>query len=120
MLEKLSLISSRLYRLKPFVALFGFLCFVLFLFSLLNLDYFNSDLLLIPSLLGGLWSALYFILLSFFILIPSRPDNEENFFKKIKIRLLRGIYYFFGAVFILLSLAVLILSIKLFSVWSAQ
>jgi hypothetical protein len=120
MLKTLSAISLRLSCLKPFVALFGFLCFGLFLSSLFNVDYFDSDILLIPSLLGVLWSSLYFILLNFFIFIPSKPSNEVKFFVKIKMRLLRGIYYLFGIVFIVLTFSVLIISVKLLNVWRTQ
>jgi hypothetical protein len=120
MLKKLSALSVKLYGLKPFIALLGFACIGLFISSILNLGDFNSDKLMIPSLLGGLWSALYFILLSSFLTIPPKPGSDVKFFAKIKIRLLRGIYYLLGAIFIVLTLVVLVVSFKLLAVWRAE
>jgi hypothetical protein len=120
MLKILSSISAKLYCLKPFVALFGLICLGVFILSLLNLGYLKSEVLLIPSLLGGLWSALYFILLSAFIAVPPKPESEVKFFTKIKMRLLRGIYYLLGTTFIVLTLAIIMISFKLSSVWRAE
>ena len=120
MLKTLSAISLKLYWLKPFVALFGLICVGVFVLSLLNFGYFKSEILLIPSLLGGLWSALYFILLIAFTSLPPKPGSEVKFFAKIKMRLLRGIYYLLGTTFIVLTLAVIVISFKLSGVWRAE
>lgn len=120
MLKTLSAISLKLYRLKPFVVLFGSLCLGVCVLSLLNFSYFKSDILLIPSLLGGLWSALFFILLSAFITVPPVPGSDVKFFAKIKMRLLRGTYYLLGTTFIVLTLVVIVISFKFSGIWRAE
>jgi hypothetical protein len=119
-LKILSVISLKLYKLKPFVMLFGSLCLGVCVLSLLNFGYFKSEILLIPSLLGGLWSALFSILLSAFCVVPPVPGSDVKFFAKIKMRLLRGIYYLLGTTFIVLTLVVILISFKFSGIWRAE
>ena len=120
MLNIFSAISTRLSWSKPFVAILGLICFGIFILSILGLGYFDSEIFMIPSLLLGLWSGLYFMLLSTFYSVPPAPVRDLNFFKKMKIRLIRGLYYFLGAVFIVLTLAVVVISFKFSGVWRAE
>jgi len=120
MLNILSTISLKLYRLKPFVALFGLICVIAFFSSFFNVSYLNSEILFIPSLLGGLWSALYFVFLSAFMAVPPIPGSDVKFFAKIKMRILRGIYYLLGTIFIVLTLAIIVISFKLSGIWRAE
>jgi hypothetical protein len=120
MLKTLSVISLKLYKLKPFVVLFGSLCLGVCVLSLLNFDYFKSEILGIPSLLGGLWSALFLIFLSAFSTVPPVPESDVKFFSKIKMRLLRGTYYLLGIIFIMLTLIVIVISFKFSGIWRAE
>ncbi len=120
MLNIFSAISTRLSWSKPFVVILGLICFGIFILSILGLGYFDSEIFMIPSLLLGLWSGLYFMLLSTFYSVPPAPVRDLKFFKKMKIRLIRGLYYFLGAVFIVLTLAVVVISFKFSGVWRAE
>lgn len=120
MLNVFSAISTRLYWSKPYIAILGLICFGIFILSILGVGFFDSEVFLIPSLLLALWSTLYFILLSTFSSIPPAPVSDLKLFTKIKIRLIRGLYYFLGVIFIVLTLAVLVISFKFSGVWRAE
>ena len=120
MLETLSAISTRLYWSKPFVVILGLICAGLFILSILDLGYVDSEILLIPSLLCGLWSSLYFILLTTFPSLPPSPGSDVKFFEKVKMQFFRGIYYLLGIIFIALTVAVILISFKLLNVWRAE
>jgi hypothetical protein len=119
-LETLSAISTRLHWSKPIAMLLGFVFVSLFVLSILNVRGFDSAALLIPSLLGALWSAIYFILLTIFPSVPSSPGKEVNLFTRIKIRLQRGMYYLLGITLVVLTIAIFFLSFKLLGIWRAE
>jgi hypothetical protein len=119
-LETLSAISTRLYWSKPIAMLLGFVFVSLFVSSILEVRGFDTEALLIPSLLGSLWSAIYFILLTIFPSVPSIPGKEVNLFTRIKIRFQRGMYYLLGITLVVLTIAIFCLSLKLLGIWRAE
>jgi hypothetical protein len=119
-LETLSAISTRLYWSKPIAMLLGFVFVSLFVSSILDVRGFDTEALLIPSLLGALWSAIYFVLLTIFPSVPSSPGKEVNLFTRIKIRFQRGMYYLLGITLVILTIAIFFLSFKLLGIWRAE
>ena len=119
-LETLSAISTRLYWSKPIAMLLGFVFVSLFVSSILEVRGFDTETLLIPSLVGSLWSAIYFILLTIFPSVPSIPGKEVNLFTRIKIRFQRGMYYLLGITLVVLTIAIFFLSLKLLGIWRAE
>jgi hypothetical protein len=120
MLETLSAISTRLYWSKPIAVLLGFVFVSLFILTILDVSGFDTEALLIPSLLGALWSAMYFILLTIFPSVPSSPGKDVKLFTRIKIRFQRGMYYLLGITLVVLTIAIFFLSLKLFGIWRAE
>jgi hypothetical protein len=120
MLETLSFISSKLQWLRPVVMLFGLIFLGLFCSSLFDIGHFIEEVYLIPSLAGLVWSVLFFILLNAFENIPIEPDRKFAFFSKIKYWFVRLGYKILSVIFLLMSVAGLILSFRLFSVWFTQ
>ena len=117
MIENISVLSRKLYWFKPFTYLIGvgFLC--LFIYTLLVSDSSAQDVYLIPSIVGILWCLIFNILITLFRVVPSKPDAKAKLFVKLKARLDRGIYYLFALIFIVLSIAVLVMSFRLFGIW---
>ena len=120
MLEILSAISKKLYWSKSIAMLAGFVFASLFIASILDIGSFGTDAILIPSMLGGLWSAIYYILLTLFPSVPLPPGKHEKFFNRIKYRFQRGTYYLLGLIFIFLTIAFIYLSFKLFGIWRVE
>lgn len=113
MLEALSAISMRLYWTKPIALLLGTVFVGVFVTSILDLGGFDSEALLIPGLLGVIWSATYYLFLNLFLSVPPRPGVEVKFFTRAKIRFQRGMYYVIGLILVALSIMALFLSFKL-------
>ena len=120
MLETLSSISSRLGWLKPVVIILGFIFLGLFSSSLFDIGHFVEEVYLIPSLAGFIWSVLFFILLNAFVNIPFKSEKKVDFFTKIKHWFVRLGYRILSVIFLLMTVAGLILSVRLFSVWLAN
>ena len=120
MLETLSSISSKLSWLRPIVILVGLGCLGIFCSSLFDIGYFIQEVYLIPSLAGFIWSLLFFIMLSGFANIPSKSDKKIVFYVRIKHWFLRLAYSILTVIFLLMTVAGLILSFKLFNIWYAN
>lgn len=120
MLERLSAVSKRLYWTKPIAVLLGLVFISLFVTSLLGLAGFDTDTLLIPSLLGALWSTLYYILLAIFPSVPVILGKELTFMTRIKVRLQRGMYYVLAIMLITLTIVILLLSFRLLGIWRTE
>ena len=120
MLETLSSMTSKVPWLKPIVVMIGLTCFAIFCSSLFNLGHFIEEVYLIPSLAGFIWSLLLFIMLNTFVNIPIKSDHKVGFLSKIKYWFVRLGYSILTVLFLLLTVAGLILSFRLFNVWFAS
>jgi hypothetical protein len=120
MLETLSSMTSKVPWLKPIVVMIGLTCFAIFCSSLFNIGYYNDEVYLIPSLAGFIWSLLLFIMLNTFVNIPIKSDHKVGFLSKIKYWFVRLGYSILTVLFLLLTVAGLILSFRLFNVWFAS
>ena len=120
MLETLSSIASRLRWLRPLVLILGLVCLGIFGSSLFDVGYFINEVYLIPSLAGFIWSVLLFIMLNAFVNFPIKPNQKITFFTKIKYWFVRLGYNMLAVIFLLMTVAGLILSFRLFGVWFAN
>ena len=73
-----------------------------------------------PSLVGMFWSALFFILVSTFQNVPQKPSKDIKFFSRLKIRFHRLVYTIMGLAFLILTVAVVMLSLKLSGIWRSE
>lgn len=117
MLETLASITSKVRWLRPIVVVLGLACLAIFSSSLFNIGYYTEEAYLIPSLVGFVWSLLLFIMLNAFVNIPIKSDNKVAFFTNIKYWFVRLGYRILTIIFMLMTVAGLILSFRLFSVW---
>jgi len=117
MIDSLEIVAKRFRWSKPLVFMIGLVFLSLFFGSIFGLSGISSDIYLIPSVLGVIWSALFFFLVSTYSYIPPKPTNGTKFFFRVKVHFKRGIYHVLGVVFILLTIAVISLSFKMLGVW---
>ena len=117
MIDIFAELSKRIYWVKPiaYVVVIGFTG--LFGYAIVFRDAGDTDVFLIPSILGVLWSLLLISITSIFPNVPTIPSSDDKFFNRIKIRLKRGIYYILGLLFVILSIAIIFLSLKMFGIW---
>ncbi len=120
MIDALEIVAKRFRWSKPLVFMIGLVFLSVFLGSIFGLRGLESDIYLIPSILGIIWSAQFFFLVSTFPSIPPRPTKGTKFFARVKVRVKRGMYHVLGVVFILLTIAVVLLSFKMVGVWRAD
>ena len=98
----------------------GSMCLGIFICSLFDIGYFIEEVYLIPSLAGFMYSVLFFILLNAFTNIPRQSDKKVALFTRIKIWFLRMGYRILACIFLLMSIAGIVLSVRLLGVWYAS
>lgn len=117
MIDIFAEISKRIYWVKPiaYIVVIGFAG--LFGYAIVFRDAGDTDVFLIPSFLGVLWSLLLISITSIFPNVPTIPNSDDKLFTRIKIRLKRGLYYILGLLFVILSIAIIFFSLKMFGIW---
>ena len=93
-IDKLNILVNKLQWFKPisillaigFAALAGFIVFT-------NTGIAQNDKYLLPSAVGMVWSILVYGVLTSFAVIPAEPDMSLSWFKRVKIRFVRGYYW---------------------------
>ena len=120
MIETLANFSSKLNWMKPLIILLGLGFFALSCATVLGVQGIDSDVYLVPSVLAVIWSMLVLFMISTFPHVPPKPDKDIRLLMRFRIRLKRGIYYLLGLVFLVITLALLMLSFKLFGIWRAD
>ncbi len=112
-------VANKLLFLKPllnFVFLLSLSVIIyLFLFSSITLQ--NQYAL--PSLLLALWSVLFSALLGLSANAPDEKLIASGWLRKLRYKLTKGIFTLSVVIFIFMTLAVLHITIKLFSIWLA-
>ena len=117
MLEFLSSISKKLVWTKPITLMITLIFVIILLSSIFNVGYFKDDIYLIPSLVGALWAGLLFNLVHVFPHLPQKPNTDIALLSRLKLRLMRFIFSFLALGFLILTVAVVILSFKLLGIW---
>lgn len=120
MIETLGAFSTKFRWMKPVILLVGVGFFVLFCITILGVYGISGDIYLIPSVLGVVWAALFFFMVSTFPHVPPKHTKKSGFFVRVELRLKRGVYHILGAVFVVLTVAVVMLSFKMFGIWRAD
>ena len=117
MIDHLRTFSKKIVWLKPFLIILTVASFIVFGYVVLIEEGTGKDVYIIPSIIGVLWSLVCLLLFSVFPYVPPKPDKQERFFRRLKIRLVRGCYHIGAVIFCVLSVSVVVLSLKLLNVW---
>lgn len=120
MIDHLSAFSKKVVWLKRLLFITTAAAFMVFGYVLLIEEGADKDVYIIPSIVGVLWSLACSLLLSVFPHVPPKPDKNQRFLKRLKIRLARGGYHIGALLFCLLSAAIIWLTIRLINVWLAD
>jgi hypothetical protein len=117
MIDHLSAFSKKVIWLKPLFFITTAAAFVILGYVMFIEEGADKDVYIIPSIVGVLWSLVCSLLLSVFPYVPTKPDKQQRFFKRLRIRLVRGGYHIGSLMFCLLSASVVWLTLKLLNVW---
>ena len=120
MIEVLQSLAKKIRWAKPFILIIGLVFFGLFLTTVLGVEGMSDDVYLIPGVLGVIWAALFFTLISIFPYVPARPARDTALLAKLKIRIKRGLYYILGVLLIVLTMAVIFISFRMLVIWRAD
>jgi hypothetical protein len=120
MIDHLSAFSKKVVWLKPLFFITTVVAFIVFGYVVLIEEGADNDVYIIPSIVGVLWSLVCSILLFVFPYVPPKPDKQQRFFKRLKIRLTRGGYHIGSLMFCVLSASVVWLTLRLLNVWRAD
>lgn len=110
-------VANKLLFLKPLLNFSVLLCFCaviyLFLFSSITLQ----DQYALPSLLLALWSLLFSALLGLSVNAPNEKVLSKGWFSKLRYKLAKSLFALSIITFILLTFAMLYITLRLLSVW---
>ncbi|MBT8361853.1 MAG: hypothetical protein HKP41_07635 [Desulfobacterales bacterium] len=120
MIDHFSALSKKLVWLKPLFFITTAAAFIVLGYVVFIEEGADKDVYIIPSIIGVLWSLVCSLLLSVFPYVPPKPDKQQRFLKRLKIRLARGGYYIGSLMFCVLSTSVVWLTIRLLNVWRAD
>ena len=120
MIDRLSSFSKKVVWLKSLLFISTAAAFIVSGYVVLIEDGVDKDVYIIPSIVGLLWALVCLLLLSVFPNVPPKPDKQQRFLKRLKIRLTRGSYYIGSLIFCVLSASVVWLTLRLIHIWRAD
>lgn len=120
MIDYFSAFSKKVVCLKPLFFITTAAAFIVFGYVVFIGEGADNDVYIIPSIIGVLWSLICSLLLSVFPYVPPKPDKQQRFLKRLKIRFARGGYYLGSLMFCVLSASVVWLTLRLLNVWRAE
>ncbi len=77
----------------------------------------ESDRFLIPSIVVLLWAISTFTFIVNFRSVPKKANKSMKFFSKLKRNINRSWHWFIGVVFVGTTIAVMVLSFRMVSIW---
>jgi hypothetical protein len=117
MIDKLQKISQAIQFLRlPAIAV-GFLCTASTILIIISSISDDGDKYLIPSFVGVLWAMSTYTFIVTFRSVPEKSDNSLTVFGKLKRHLHRGWYWVISIVFLSSTLAALIFTKSMISIW---
>lgn len=117
MIDTLRAFSKKISWLKPLFFLTAALSFIVFGYVVFFETGAEKEILIIPCIVGVLWSLVCLFLISTFPSVPSKAGEEQRLHQRLKIKLTRVFYSIISFLFIILSAGALFLTLRLFNVW---
>lgn len=117
MIDHLSTFSKKIVWLLPLFLVATAFSFIVFGYVVFIEKGTNSEIYIIPSIIGLLWSLICSLLLSVFPYVPPKPDKHQRLFQRVKIHLIRGSYHLGALCLCTISVTLVLLTLRLFNVW---
>lgn len=121
-MNTLALFEAIAKKIKPYQKVNYFLAVVFMLFIVMALIFpIQAELISLDvasgygklALLGCIWLLLLNIMVSIFIDAPEVITEEHSFFTRYRLKIKRLLYYILAMLFIILTLTILVLSVRL-------
>lgn len=117
MLETFRKFALFLRPVRPLAFAGLFLFAVMFAWNTIGFADGSGEQWVIPSIVGFLWALSVYSFIASFQHVPVKADSQASFLAKLKAVLRRAPYWVLAFLALTSSVAVLILSYRLFSVW---
>jgi hypothetical protein len=117
MIDKFQRIAQAIQILKLPSIIVGFICLASFVIIVLNVSSDEGNRFVMPTFVGLVWAATTFSFIATFRTVPERAEKSQGIVRRFKQGSSRAWYWFIGVVFIGTSLAALIMTGRLVSVW---
>lgn len=120
MLNFFTKLSTKFIWVKPLAIVTSLLFMGLFCYAVIVEDGGENDVYIIPSIMGFIWSLLLISIISLFTNVPDIPSSDEKFFNRIKIRIKRGFYHLLSFLFVIITIAIILLTLRTFLIWQGS
>jgi hypothetical protein len=117
MIDKFQRIAQSMRILLLPSMLVGSICFVSMAIIVIGVRSEEFERFLMPSLVGFVWAATTYSFVVTFCTIPEKADKSQGLIGKFKRRISRGWYWVLAVVFLGTTVAALILTGRLMSIW---
>jgi hypothetical protein len=117
MIDRLTVIARSARRLAAPALAIALLCFGYAIFIAFTATSAEGDRYLFPSILGFLWMLSIYAFVETFRNVPQRPEADLGLFARAKRKLIRFWYWIIGLVLLASSVAVVVLTVRVLSVW---
>ena len=120
MIDSFQKLAKRMWWIKHIAVVGGVIFLGLLAAIIFSVDSRLDDQYLIPSILGLLWSWSLYVFISTFQVIPEKADGGGTFFRQVRQRIHRSWYWLIALIFAGTTVAALLLTLKLVSIWMAD
>ncbi|MGR5237106.1 hypothetical protein [Vibrio alfacsensis] len=119
MLDKLKTLSNKTRPILPLFVLVAIIGAGIFVLTLFQLTSMVEDSYLIPSGVTALWALAAWVIISSFQSVPE-INPELGLLKRVKARCVRFLFYWLALGFVALSGFILLVTLRMLSVWFRQ
>ncbi len=117
MLDRLHRIARRIRILKAPLLTLSAICLAMAVYIILNSASHTENRLLIPSILGFLWTLTSATFITSFISLPAKAETTDGWWRRMRRALSRFWHWLIGLLFIATTLALAAFSFRLFMIW---
>ena len=117
MINKFQRIAQSMQILRLPAILVGSICLVSIAIILVGARSEEFERFLTPSLIGFVWAATAYSFIVTFRTVPEKADKSQKLIGRLKRRISRGWYWFIAVVLLGTTVAALILTGRLMSLW---
>ena len=121
MIDKLRIISKVLFPYRNVALILIFLFGLSIVYSFFFQSPAKQDIIALPLFLAMLWLSMCYLLLGFLQKSAEHAalafGNKLNIIKRLKKMVRRGFYYFFAVLFLGLTLALSMLTLRILTIW---
>lgn len=118
MIDRFQALASKVQRLQPVAIGIGIACLAAAAYFALSPPAPESERFLLPAIIGFLWSVSATSFISIFRSVPEKADASATRWQRIRLGAWRGWYWLMALLFFGTTLAVVVVSQKLLSVWA--